>query len=191
MSDLLDDSPKFNSQNTEIRRADFGSRLGAHLLDSLFSLIIMVIVIFSTVGFDTAVLVDFLENIDDPNTIASALPFVSYLSWLLIAFSILYASLEALTGASVGKRLVGLQIGTQDARTAEVNVYLSRALLKHFNIVLSILSLSTGLTIFSNVESSFGLFFLISCLFALGQDRLALHDKITGTAVYKKGDLDR
>jgi uncharacterized RDD family membrane protein YckC len=108
-----------------------------------------------------------------------------------MAFSVLYASLEAFTGASVGKRLVGLKIGTQDGRTAEVSVYLSRALLKHFNIILSILSLSTGLAIFEHIESSFGTLFLISCLSALGQDRLALHDKIIGTAVYKAYELDK
>jgi len=68
MSDLLDDSQhSFGNQqssnnNKQIPRADFGVRLGAHLLDALFSLIIMVIVIFSAVGFDTTVLVDFLEN---------------------------------------------------------------------------------------------------------------------------------
>jgi uncharacterized RDD family membrane protein YckC len=197
MSDLLDDNARFGNNNQpqdkgkETRRADFGSRLGAYLLDGIFSIAITIFIVLMFIGFDTAALMQFIENIDDSNTLANALPFITYVAWGTTASSLLYASLEVFTGASFGKRLVGIRIGTQDARTAETGTYILRGLLKNLNIILLMLTLLSGLSIFSSISDSFGLFFFVSCLFALGSDRLALHDKIFGTAVYKVTDLDK
>ena len=111
--------------------------------------------------------------------------------WSIIIGAAIYALIEAFTGASFGKMIIGIKIGTQDAQTASVGRYLVRALIKNFQFVLLLLAAYTYNSLFIKLNDIYSVFFLVSCLIALGADRLALHDKITGTAVYNKKDLDR
>jgi uncharacterized RDD family membrane protein YckC len=197
MSNLLDDSPKFNNNdrhqfnNTEIHRADFSTRLGAYLLDFLFMIIfISVLVFFIAVISINAINESASANGRDPVFDGILASFLSII-WSIIIGAALYALLEAFTGASLGKMVVGIKIGTQDAKTAPVGRYLVRALIKNFQFVLLILTAYTYDSVFLRLNDIYSVFFIVSCLVALGADRLALHDKMTGTAVYKKRDLDR
>ena len=196
MSDLLDHSQKFNNNNNQfdsddIERTDFGTRLGAYLLDFVF---------MGGFGFVVSIFVGFVgiaffESSNNSSNVSDALGgfFIWLISlfWALFIGAFLYNLIEAFTGASLGKMVVGIKIGTQDAQTAFIGRYIVRALLKNFQYILILLTIYTDNEVFIEVMQLYYLFFIVSCFLALGQDRLTLHDRIVGTAVYKKRHLDR
>jgi uncharacterized RDD family membrane protein YckC len=195
MSDLLDDSPQFNNNKNlfdsdDIERADFGTRLGAYLLDLVF---------MGGFGFVVSIFVGFVgiaffESSNNSSNFSDAVGgfFIWLISlfWALFIGAFLYNLVEAFTGASLGKMVVGIKIGTQDAKTAFIGRYIARALLKNFQYILILLSIYTDNEIFVEVMQLYYLFFIVSCAFALSPDRLTLHDRIVSTAVYKKIHLD-
>ncbi len=106
---------------------------------------------------------------------------------LLIANSImtlLYSLLELFTGASVGKRLMGLRIATDTAERASRSLLLRRWWVK-FGGYLFVL-----IPFLSTIGSIWG--FMISCgfLLTLGASHQALHDMAVHSAVFFKADID-
>lgn len=205
MNDLLDDRPRANFGGDEIPRANFGTRLAAYVLDCIFlalfsmftSFLILKIIFWQMPNDDDS------SMMDEP--IGNIIPhffrllyLVTYIiSWPTVLMVIAYALIEALTGASLGKRVLGLKIGSQDAKTATVSAYLLRSLFKNLKHLLYICLLLVSFENYAAYDNMrffinlYSLVFFVSCLFALRTNRLALHDLISGTAVYKKIDLDQ
>ena len=92
-----------------------------------------------------------------------------------------YTLIEAFTGASPGKRVMGLQVAREDGSKGDVQLYLVRWALKNSGSLLQFV-----LPLISTLAS---LVFFFGCFAALGDKKQALHDIIAKTAVYKKADI--
>lgn len=109
------------------------------------------------------------------------------LLWGLGLFTLVYSLLEVLFSASLGKFILGLRIRTLTGAPASYRTLFWRYLLKNGTQVIGFLSVivdSTGLAMISEL---WGIVFSAGCLLALGKERMALHDILAGTAVYRVG----
>lgn len=106
-----------------------------------------------------------------------------------IAVLILYFFIEAFAGASVGKLSIGLAVGTTRGDKAYMGTAIYRFLVKFAGPVLVLLGVvlrSYPLVPIGGVVTGI---MLVGTLTILGPDRRCLHDYLSGTAVYRRGDL--
>ena len=195
------------------KRVGFGPRLGAYLLDGLFIIIIMVIMGFAfgamggAVGADTGASMNYMNDMvgedvyddafygwDDPEAEAVAGGIMGMIMGALLGILIgiiAYVLIEAFTGASLGKMILGLKAGTLDGKKGSVGLYMGRAALKYssiFPLLIGVIVPASfaGMEIISNILS---LIVTIGCFFVFRQSKQSLHDQIAKTAIYYKKDL--
>ena len=108
---------------------------------------------------------------------AGAIAMILVASFLAIG----YTFIEAFTGASPGKRVMGLQVAREDGSAGDTKLYLLRWALKNSGSLLQFV-----LPVISTVVS---LVFFFGCFATLSDKKQALHDIIAKTAVYKKDDI--
>ena len=166
-------------------RIGFGPRLGAALLDILFTILLCTPILMFGAGAGLAASLGLDSMMDGEQTEALALLGVSagMIGSILICglLGTVYTLIEAFTGASPGKRVMGMQIAKADGTAGDTSLYLLRWALKNSGSILNyILPMIAGLV--STV-------FFFGCFAALGEKRQALHDIIAKSAVYKKADI--
>jgi uncharacterized RDD family membrane protein YckC len=181
-------------------RVGFGRRFAAMLLDNFIVAIIAVILAF-TVGTtilrvlhldddtefsifsDTDSSDDEAEEMLQSLNINTGMIFVLATVNNLVMF--LYSLIELFTNASLGKRLMGIAIGSDEGTPASRTLLLRRWALKYGMYALVLIPFSFASTIGSILS------FLITCgcLLALGAQRQALHDMAVHSAVYFRGDV--
>jgi len=104
-------------------------------------------------------------------------------------FGFLYSLVEALTGASPGKRILKLKIGFEDGRTAPTSTYVARWAVKYAGTLIGLVALLPGLHLLGTVGSLAGFVVFVGCFLVLGDKKQALHDMAAKTAVFNKADL--
>ena len=175
-------------------RIGFGPRLGAYLIDFIFVLGIAFIL--------SSVVSDFLMNFVDTSAISdqqwdqmqklyggfAGVILTLSVSAPLAAF--LYGLIEGFTGASPGKMMVGIKIGNQDGTPAEVGKLMIRFAIKNSGNIISLIYIAVSIIALKYLSSIVGVVILIGCFFVLGDNKLALHDIIAKTAVYKRAFLN-
>lgn len=166
-------------------RIGFSPRLGAALLDFVF--IIALVVPISLLGIGGAIAAAFgLDNTmsgDDAEVLAMLGMGAGAIAMILVAsfLAIGYTFIEAFTGASPGKRVMGLQVAREDGSAGDTKLYLLRWALKNSGSLLQFV-----LPVISTVVS---LVFFFGCFATLSDKKQALHDIIAKTAVYKNDDI--
>ena len=104
--------------------------------------------------------------------------------------ALLYFLMEGFLGWTLGKRILGLQIGTEDGKKAPTSTLLKRWAIKNSSFLLSVIGYITGISIFYTALSLIAaLVIFIGCFFVLGEAKQALHDKLAKTAVFRIQDL--
>ena len=143
-----------------MERVGFGKRALAALIDGLILLVPMLIVssLFGPGGLGTIVS-------------------------MAIAGGYLY--LDVSRAQTVGKKFMGLKVMGQDGNPASHEVLMKRWGVRLAPGVLSALGLLTGIGLVSTFGSLAGLVLGVGCFMTLGADKLALHDRIVQTAVYR------
>ena len=101
----------------------------------------------------------------------------------------LYSLIEAFTGASPGKMLLGLQVGTAGGQRGSTSLYLKRWAVKYSGTWLGLLGVVPGLQVLGLLAPAAGLAIFVGCFLVLGDRRQALHDIGAGTAVFRKAEL--
>jgi uncharacterized RDD family membrane protein YckC len=101
----------------------------------------------------------------------------------------IYSIIEACTGASPGKMMLGYKVANADRTGGDISLYLKRWAIKNASSVFSMLAFVTGLIFLNPLGSIIGFVMFFGCFLALGDDRQALHDKIAKTAIYHKKDI--
>jgi uncharacterized RDD family membrane protein YckC len=97
-----------------------------------------------------------------------------------------YWSTEIFMAASPGKKVLGLQIGSETGSPATQNELIVRYLAKNSPNLVGLLGIIPVLgLVFGLISIGLALAFLVGCFLTLGQSRQALHDMIAHTAVYK------
>jgi uncharacterized RDD family membrane protein YckC len=104
-------------------------------------------------------------------------------------FVFLYSLIEAFTGASPGKMLLKLNVGTSDGRRGSPALYVRRWAIKYSGSVLGLLGAIPGLHVLGLLAPVAGVVIFVGCFLALGDRRQALHDLGASTAVYRRADL--
>lgn len=166
-------------------RIGFGPRLGATLLDIVFTLLLCapVLVLGAGAGIAAALGLDAMMGAEESEAFALMGVTAGMIGSILVCglFATLYTLIEAFTGASPGKRAMGLQVAHADGSQGNTQLYLLRWALKNSGSLLNFL--------LPAISSLVSLVFFFGCFAALGEKRQALHDIIAKSAVYKKADI--
>ena len=99
-----------------------------------------------------------------------------------------YVMIEAFTSASPGKMILGIHIRTADGEPASTGALIPRTLIKGISNVLGLFAGALGIAALNYAGMVAGLVVMIGCFLALSESRQALHDRILGTAVYRKAE---
>jgi uncharacterized RDD family membrane protein YckC len=167
----------------EPERIGFGKRLGAYLLDSIFTIIAA-----GVVGYALKDLFAGLIPVD-PNVPDELRHWVAAITGAAGICTVLYGLIEGFTGASPGKMILAIKIGTENSLSANTNTLLKRYALKTSASILALISMILGVEILNTVGNLVGIVIFIGCFFALGATKQALHDKIAHTAVYPEDTI--
>jgi uncharacterized RDD family membrane protein YckC len=163
--------------DAEPERIGFGKRLGALILDGIFTAI--------SAGVIGYALKDLFVGL------APADPDLGEMGGLYVAITgaagicaVLYGLIEGFTGASPGKMILAIKIGTENSMSANTNTLLTRYAIKTSASIVSLVGIILGVEILSSLSVVASVIITIGCFFALGAAKQALHDKIAHTAVY-------
>jgi uncharacterized RDD family membrane protein YckC len=99
------------------------------------------------------------------------------------------ALVEGLTGATAGKRIMGIRIVDSAGGRATLVALLTRCALKYINLILFLAAVLLGSSPLFLLGQLGGLVILIGCFFVLGRRHQALHDLLANTAVVKLADV--
>jgi len=181
-------------EHRPIERVGFGTRLGALLLDILFALIIGVILgIF--IGDQLSFLVPNKEELYDKVEGLGVL-YQNIIDYTIkigagnALFSYINVLIEMTTGSSIGKKILGIQIGNIDGTRTNIGHYFSRTVFKNFQLVFAIPNLFLAIDFLDVMGVIASIAFFIGCFFVLGEARQGFHDMLSKTAIFKKDELN-
>lgn len=97
--------------------------------------------------------------------------------------------IEAFTGATPGKMMIGLKNANAEGTAGTVGTFFGRAAIKYIHLIFYILSGILGIGFIYTLGSILGLVVFIGCFFVLGERKQAFHDMIAKTAVFKKDQI--
>jgi uncharacterized RDD family membrane protein YckC len=180
------------------RRIGFGPRLLAFLTDSFIigftASLVMAVVMKSTFqSFLSGQYVEALTALSQGQDAAvqgGALDSLLRVTSFITSWSLLYMLIEGFTGASPGKMLLGLKIGTEDGQIADSRTYFYRYLLKNGASLLGVFGKTSGLLILNNIGNMMGMVIFFGCFMTILPHRQAIHDMVVKTAVFRKNDLE-
>lgn len=175
-------------------RIGFGRRLGAYIIDIIFILGIGYI-LSSLYG-------NFLENYIDFSQISEEQlgqmhKFYGNFADVMLTFSIslplaafIYNIIEGFMGYTLGKLMLGMQIGNADGTSADIGKLMLRYVIKNISTLVGLIGIALMASTINTISSALGFVIIIGCFFALGEKKLALHDMLAKTAVFIKKDLE-
>jgi len=176
-------------------RQGFGLRFAAILIDfAILWLITTAIMQFSDFNELINQFNEILKEAQtDPDMLNEAMDFffenIMFYYLFSTLFTLCYYLTEVLLAASPGKLILRLRIGTADAEHSDYGKLIIRFLIKHSFYLVLILSLLTKNTLLYLLTFIVFIVVAIGFLFVFSYKRQALHDLISGTAVYKLKDL--
>ncbi len=176
------------------KRIGFGRRFGAYAIDIVFVIGISFI-LWSIMGeflerfIDWSKITD--EEIEQSQQIFGNLSdFLLTMSASVAIAAFLYNIIEGFTGYTLGKLMLGIQIGNQNGTKASANTLMVRFALKNISTLFGLIGMVTLISAINTTGSALGIVIFIGCFFALGEKKLALHDLIAKTAIYRKSELE-
>jgi uncharacterized RDD family membrane protein YckC len=173
------------------RRAGFWLRAAAAGID-LSAGIAAALILRSSVGMFFARRAVVTLRIGEPDTLwKGPLPLVmgtfGEVVYLLPLTLFLVWSLDPMTGATIGKRLLGLRVCDDDGQPASQQRLWLRSALQTAGFSGWTLALLAGRWEIAVLASLAGGIVLLGSLSALGPASLALHDRLTHTSVWRRG----
>jgi uncharacterized RDD family membrane protein YckC len=178
------------------KRVGFGPRLGAALID--FVVIVVLAVVFGGVvggmlGLGAGAAIGSTSDSEGAAAAgAAAGALLGVLGGFAIGaavFGVLYSLIEGLTGASPGKMILKLKVGTADGHAGQTSLYLTRWAVKNSGQILAFLSLILATSALGTLGTLANLVIFVGCFMVLGAKRQAIHDMVAKTAVFNKADL--
>lgn len=185
-------------------RAGFGIRLGALAIDGVIAAIFTAIITLILSPLELPTPDSLLEAQDTVDELLSLFGLTGEegmtITKLMVSSTyagaiggVLYMLVEGLTGASIGKRILGLTVARADGTAGTQSLFLSRMFVKNSDRILQLIAILPLISILSGAISSaastIGFVLFIGCFLALGRNRQALHDMVVKTAVFKTSDV--
>lgn len=178
------------------KRIGFTPRLGAFIIDSFIITLVasLLMSVFMETTFNAFLQGRFTETLLNSESLSTGAAREAYSEMLRISlfiahFSTLYMIIEAFLGATPGKMILGLKIGTQDGKAGDMWVYFPRFLYKNCSVLIDLAGRITGISLLGTLGGFAGMVIFFGCFYALGEKKQALHDILAKTAVYRKQDL--
>lgn len=176
-------------------RIGFGRRLGAYLLDIIVALVGGgVIGIFAGASLTALFFASEMnEGMEEAEALGGGM--VALLGGFLGTFAgamliiLVIMLLEAFTGQTIGKMMLGIKNGDEDGATASSGKLITRAAVKYIGTILALIAGLTGVVMVSTIGSLLGFAVFIGYFFILGDKKQGFHDMIAKTAVFNKSDL--
>ena len=100
-----------------------------------------------------------------------------------------YSLVEGFTGWTLGKLIMGIQIGNQDGTKASTGQLLLRWCLKNVSTILTVVSVLAGVAILKTIGNLAGLGIFVGYFFIFASSKQGFHDMIAKTAVYPRSQL--
>ena len=166
-------------------RIGFGVRCVASVVD-LFMMVLLSVaggLFFGSLAGGSTMVARATESLEVP--IGIALVIGAILGGFMVS-AFLYSLIEGMTGSSVGKWLMNIQVRAEDGRTASLETLMTRWVIKTGISPLGFVALVVGSDWLSTLNSWTGFIAFVGCFMALGAPRQALHDRLAKTAVFRK-----
>ena len=175
-------------ENSYEKRVGFGPRFGAKLIDMVFIWILALFI----VGPIVATMVGAgASTLGTNESEAAAAAIVGGLAGYLLSIPItamLYTLIEAFTGASPAKMILGLKVGKENGTHGETGDYVKRWAIYNSGSICTFVSI-LGLVFMSTVGTICSLVVFVGCFFMFSDTKQALHGKWSQTAIFNKSDL--
>ena len=176
-------------------RIGFGRRLGAYLLDVVVAGIGgFVIGMFAGAGLTALFFASEMnEGMEEAEALGGGV--VAFLGGMLgtiagmMLIFLVIMLLEAFTGQTIGKMILGIKNGDQDGAPASTGKLITRAAVKYIGTILALVAGLTGIAMVSTIGQLLGFAVFIGFFFILGEKKQGFHDMIAKTAVFNKSDL--
>lgn len=173
-------------------RIDFGKRLGAYVLDAIFNSIggvIIGLIAGATLASYFFNEIDVNMDGDDIGGLIIGIigGMLGTLAGMLITAAI-NILLEAITGQSIGKMMLGIINRNEDGSVANTATLMFRAAIKYISTLMFVLFLMTGEASLLGFGQFAGFVVFIGFFFILGDKKQGFHDMIAKTAVFDKSD---
>jgi uncharacterized RDD family membrane protein YckC len=175
--------PDYSYNDPYAFRVGFGRRLGAFLIDYLIFSLLMTIILFSTGKMDDLMAIGSSGSIDIEELMGAS----QSIAPLVLTLSLIYYSLEAFIGATLGKLTLGIKIASDNQTPAPIQKLLIRYIVKNVNTVLTTIGLA--ISFMGTIGSLLGFVVFIGYFFIFGQKKQGFHDMLAGTAVYYNEDI--
>ena len=175
-------------ENNYEKRVGFGPRFGAKLIDTVFIWILAMFVVGPVVATIAGAGASTLGS-DEYEQAGAAIG--GFLAGYILSFPItvmLYTLIEAFTGASPAKMVLGLKVGKEDGSSGETSDYLKRWAIYNSGSICTVIAL-LGLAFMSTIGMICSLVIFIGCFFVFGDAKQGLHGKWSQTAIFNKSDL--
>jgi len=175
-------------------RVGFGPRLGAFLLDIVITSAFAFILVKLLPGFFEG-LVNW-DAMSDQEYEGMQMMFKGNTDFFLAyttsvgLIGLLYNLTDGFLGRTPGKMILGLMIADKEGEKASIEKLMARFALKNIGSIFAVLALAITISAVEILGQVLGIVALIGFFFALGEGKLALHDMIAKTAVYKKTELE-
>jgi uncharacterized RDD family membrane protein YckC len=176
-------------------RIGFGRRLGAYLLDVVVAGVGgFVIGMFAGAGLTALFFASEMnEGMEEAEALGGGVVallggFIGTIAGMMLIFLFIML-LEAFTGQTVGKMMLGIKNGDEDGAAAGSGKLITRAGIKYIGTILALVAGLTGVAMISTIGSLLGFAVFVGFFFILGEKKQGFHDMIAKTAVFNKSDL--
>ena len=189
------------------KRIGFGARLGAAVIDVLIIFGLNFLVggtITTMLGIGMVNVAGELGTKVSPEAAAAAvegmvagiIATVLAMVAVMAILTLLYYLIEGIFGASPGKMILGIKVGTADGKQGNIGLYLKRWAIKNFPHLLGLLAAILGMVgiiglvgIVGIISQIVALILFVGAFWIFGASKQCLWDKLAGTAIYKRSDL--
>lgn len=176
-------------------RIGFGRRLGAFMIDFLIIAMMGIWLVF--------LIPNFLESLVDwskvPENQLSTLreyygnnaDYFMLISPAILISSFIYNLSEGFFGFTLGKLMLDIRIGKANGTKANIKIFMLRFAFKNVSTIFQLIAVAGMYAWLNSLSNLFSLIIFVGCLFVLGEKKLAFHDMLAKTAVYKKKFLTK
>ncbi len=197
---------KYAPIEVRMKRVTFGRRLGAYLMDGLYITILSVLLYFAVERWNPTYIErigsveEFNLSTDDDSDdaereaqmesakeLAQKMIVVVFFSTFIV---LPYSMMELRTGVSPGKYVLGIAVAESFGYRASQRLLLKRWAVKNAGTLLGTVGIVTGLGVIDTLATLASIGVIAGCFLVLTPERMTLHDMLSGTAVFRKHDVE-
>ncbi|MBX3044675.1 MAG: RDD family protein [Candidatus Kapabacteria bacterium] len=179
--------PDYSEPDPYEYRVGFLRRLAAYIIDYVLISLLITIAIFATGQADE--LMDASMNIWKTFNKQELMDVALGVVPIAGVITLLYFSSELFLGASLGKLLLSIRIGSDDRYPAPFTKLFARYILKNIGVVFALIGSAVSILVIDLAGDFLQFVIYIGFLFTIGRRSQGFHDMLSATAVYYTNEL--